>query len=124
MTAGALARDFRGALANPEGRLGSKKLGPWVGWTQPDASQLWLCFDGGANPDGEAQWGPPDTVIIYQWLPNATLVRSDLNACTSFTVARNVASMTIVPDLSFLNIQLTFAYRNVTRACTFIARLP
>jgi type II secretory pathway component PulJ len=64
MAVAALSRDTSGGLANPEGRLGGKTQGCWVGWMQPANGQLWLCFDGGTDPNGEADWGPPDTVIV------------------------------------------------------------
>jgi len=123
MTMAALTRDLSGALANPQGRLGNKNQGRWVGWMQPAAGQLWLSFDGGDDPNGQAEWGPPDTVIIYQ-LESGALVRYDQNAGTAFTVARNLENMEIASDGDFLHIQLTFTYRQLTRTCTLIARTP
>ena len=82
-----LARDLGGYLANDAGRLGDKTQGPLIGWMQPLPNQLWLCFDGGPQPNGVAHWGPPDTVIIYR-LDGDQLVRYDQTANTTFTVAR------------------------------------
>ena len=115
MVVAALTRDLNGSLANPEGRLGSKNLGRWVGWRQLSLNEFQLCFDGGTSPDGQPQWGPPDTVISYTLESDGTLVRTDKNAQTTFTVAKNISNMTITSDLVFIQIQFTFSYRGATR---------
>jgi len=120
----ALAGDLGGCLPGPAGRLGGKAQLQWVGRMQPSSSQLWLCFDGGSSPNGLADWGPPDTVIVYE-LQGDKLVRWDQGAGTGFTVAEHVQALAL-QDLGggMLQIQLTFAYRNVTRTYTLIARDP
>lgn len=124
LAAAALTRDLSGGLANPEGRLGGKTQGCWVGWMQPAVGQLWLCFDGGDNPNGVADWGPPDTVVLYQ-LSGDTLVRWDWTAGTTFTVARNVTAFQVSAfGGDQVQIQLTFSARQITRSCTLIARIP
>ncbi len=124
MVVTALSRDLGGALADPTGRIGGKKVGQWVGWMVPSPTQLWLCFDGGPNPDGQAEWEPPDTVIIYQWNSDGTLTRTDRTTNTTFTVAKNISSMSVTSDSTFIYIQLTFNYRDLTRTCTLAARFP
>lgn len=124
MAVTALSRDLGGSVANPEGRLGSKTQARWVGWMQPANAQLWLCFDGGTDPNGQADWGPPDTVIVYQLESNA-LVRWDQNTGTSFTVAKNMDKMEITAlGSESISVQLTFKYRQLVRTCTLIARTP
>ena len=66
----ALSRDLGGYSGGNDGRLGTQAQLKFVGRMQPGGSQLWLCFDGGANPNGMADWGAPDTVIVYQVLGN------------------------------------------------------
>jgi type II secretory pathway component PulJ len=124
MVVAALTRDLNGSLANPAGRLGNKNMGRWVGWRQLSLNEFQLCFDGGTNPDGQPQWGPPDTVISYTLQSNGTLVRTDENAGTTFTVAKNISNMTITSNLVSMQIQFTFSYRGSTRTCTLNARTP
>jgi type II secretory pathway component PulJ len=124
LAAASLADDLGGCLANGEGRLGDKRSYQFVGRLQPANSQLWLCFDGGSNPNGIADWAPPDTVIVYEVQGN-NLLRWDQSSGQSFAVARHVSKLE-VQDLGGgqLQIQLTFAYRNITQTYTLIARDP
>jgi type II secretory pathway component PulJ len=119
----ALARDLGGSLANPEGRSGPRTLYPFVGRLQPGNSQLWLCFDGGSPPNGLADWGAPDTVIIYA-LQGDQLVRTDQTAGTTVTVARYLSGFSVQDPGSGIRIQLTFTYRNLTHTWTLVARDP
>jgi type II secretory pathway component PulJ len=120
----ALSADLGGYPATGQGRPGTVAQSAFVGRQQPGGSQLWLCFDGGTNPNGLADWGPPDTVIVYQ-VQNGCLVRQDQAAGTSFTVARYVTGFT-AQDLGGgqVQLQLTFTYRAITRTYTWIARDP
>ena len=118
-----LTRDLGGSLADSEGRLGHKTDLQFVGWMLPGNSQLWLCFDGGTQPNGVADWAPPDTVIVYM-VENNCLVRWNQTANTSFTVARDINNMQLSIEGDYLQIQLTFSYRNIARTCTLAARAP
>lgn len=119
-----LSRDLGGSVANPAVRLGDKKLGEWVGWSQPDNNQLRLCFDGGPTPNHEADWAAPDTVIVYR-LDSDSLVRWDCNANTVFTVAQNVDSLQVTAEgTDSVRIVLSFTYHDLTRTCTIIAKQP
>src|SRR5208282_1706454 len=122
--AACLARDLCGCLADNQGRLGTKTAYQFVGRMQPGNAQLWLCFDSGTNPNGTADWGPPDTVISYQLVGNA-FVRWNQTAGTTFTVAQNVTSFS-VQDLGGGQVQitLTFQYLNLTQSYTWIAVDP
>jgi prepilin-type N-terminal cleavage/methylation domain-containing protein len=122
MAVSALSRDLGGSLANPAGRLGTKQQGPWNGWLNPGNDQLWLCFDGGNNPDKQP-WGSLDTVIVYQKVSDR-LVRTDQSAGTSFTVAKYLHAFDVTPSGPHIQIRLTFTYRDVTRTCTLLARHP
>jgi hypothetical protein len=118
-----LGRDLGGSLANPVGRTGPKTLYPYVGRLLPGNSQLWLCFDGGPSPNGVADWGPPDAVIIYA-VQGDQLVRTDQNAGTTFTVARLVSGFAVQDLGGRVQIQMTFTYRGLTRTYTLVARDP
>jgi type II secretory pathway component PulJ len=118
-----LTRDLGGSLANNEGRLGGKTQARFVGRMQPSSSQLWLCFDGGADPNGMADWGPPDTVIVYEVQANS-IVRWDQTANTTFTVARHVDRLDLLDLGDRVQIQLTFKYRKAIQVYTLIARNP
>lgn len=118
-----LARDFGGSIANNEGRLGAKKQGAFVGWLLPGSGQLWLCFDGGTEPNGLADWASPDRVIVYM-LEGDRLVRWDQNANTTFTAARDLDAMELSLLGGELQVELAFKYRDITRTCTLIVRTP
>jgi type II secretory pathway component PulJ len=119
----ALARDLAGSLANPEGRLGAKTSYPFIARLQPGNAQLWLCFDGGDPPNGVADWGTPDTVIVYT-LQDTCLVRTDQNAGTTVTVARYLTGFQVQDIGGGVQIQLTFTYRSRTQTYTLVARDP
>ena len=123
MATASLARDLGGDLANSEGRLGPKTLYPRVGRLQPDNAQLLLCFDGGNPPNGIADWGTPDTIIVYS-LQGDELVRSDQTNNTSFIVARYVTQFAVQDLGDRVQIQLTFAYRGLTQTFTLVGRDP
>lgn len=119
-----LSRDLGGSLANVEGRLGGKNLNRWVGWLAPSGSQLWLCYDGGTELNEEAEWGPPDTVIVYR-VESDALVRWDQSTESTFVVAKNVENMQVSPEGSDgIRIVLSFKFRQLERTCTLIARTP
>ena len=66
----AIARDLGGTLpeySNSDGTLGGKGQGMLLACrANNNGSHLQLCFDGGPNPDGIADWGQSnDTVIDY-----------------------------------------------------------
>ena len=120
----ALSQDLGGSLAGPDGRLGGKTKDCWVGWLKPAEGQLWLCFDGGAEPNGEPDWGPPDMVVVYQSDSNS-LVRWNQNTDTTFTIAKNLDELAITEVSSeMISITLTFQHRGITRSCMLLARTP
>lgn len=119
----ALSRDLGGYLSDTAGRTGGKSTYPVVGRLQPGGSQLWLCFDGGSTPNGQADWAPPDTVISYEVVASA-LVRWDQTAGTSFVVARNVDSFYLQDLGSEVQITLTLSFRSVSQTYTLIAKDP
>ena len=124
LAATALAADLGGSLANPEGRLGTQAQYKYVGRLEPASTQLWLCFDSGSSPNGVADWGSPDTVIVYE-VQDGSLVRFDQTAGTSVPIARHVDSF-VTQDLGDgrVQFQLLLSYRNLSRTYTFIARDP
>jgi type II secretory pathway component PulJ len=119
----ALARDLGGYLSDTDGRTGSSSIYRFVGRMQPDNSQLWLCFDGGDSPNGDADWDDPDIVIIYQ-LQGSSLVRHNQTTGTDFIVARYVDSLQLLDLGDRVQIQLTFLYRGISQTYTFVARDP
>lgn len=120
----ALSSDLGGYLSDSAGRLGGTSQAPFVGRMQPNGNELWLCFDGGTTPNGIADWASPDTVIIYR-LQGNSLIRTNQGGGESFTVANDVQSFA-VQDMGggLFQIQLQFAYRDVTRTYTLMARDP
>jgi hypothetical protein len=118
-----LARDFGGCLPGDVGSSGAKLSYRFVGRSQPGGNELWLCFDGGASPNGLADWASPDVVIAYRVVDNA-LVRSDQSAGVDFVVARYVDSLTVVDLGAEVDITITCAYRNVNSTYTLVAKDP
>ena len=117
LASASLARDLGGSLAGPEGRLGTKEQGKFHDWTRPTESQLWLTFDGQPAPHDQL-----NTVEYY--VEGGNLVRRDQNANTAFVVAHHVTDLVVTGDALACQIQLTFSYRDITRTCTWIARIP
>ena len=124
MAVAALSNDLGGYLADSPGRLGGKTLWPFVGRMEPTGNQLWLCFDGGASPNGTANWASPDAVVTYE-LQGTQLVRMNQLTGATFIVANDLQSMS-VQDLGggLFQIKLTFSYRDVTQTFTLQARDP
>ena len=122
LAAASLTRDLAGSLADDH--TGSKRQYQLVGRMQPANEQLRLCFDGGTEPSGTAEWSDPDIVISY-YVDSNQLIRWNENASTTFTVAKDVDSLS-VEDLGngTFQIQLAFRYRNVSQTYTLIARDP
>ncbi|HVC98346.1 MAG TPA: hypothetical protein VND64_32045 [Pirellulales bacterium] len=119
----ALARDLGGSLSDVGGRTGSQASCQFVGWTTPGGTQLWLCFDSATNPNGIADWGPPDTVISYEVVSN-TLVRLNQTTGTSFVVASNINSMELQNSGGAVQITLAFQYRDISQTYTLTASSP
>jgi prepilin-type N-terminal cleavage/methylation domain-containing protein len=119
----ALTRDLGGYSGENAGRLGTQAQLKFVGRLQPGGTQLWLCFDGGATPNGIADWGAPDTVIVYQVVGNS-LIRTDQTSGLSYTVARNVGSLAVSDLGNAVQIVLTFLYRSTVHTYTLIANNP
>lgn len=120
LAAAALAQDCAGSLPATTGPM---EQGQWVGRMLVSNAELWLCFDGGTDPDGTADWASPDTVIVYVVQSNK-LVRNDQASGTTFTVARNVDSMTLTELGDAVAVDLTMSYRDVTRTYSIVVKDP
>jgi len=119
-----LASDFGGGLPGHEARQGTQQQLQLVGLLLPSESQLWLCFDGGTEPNGTADWAPPDSIIAYQVVDDS-LMRQDQSSGLSQAVAGNVASLEVAAgENSTVVIRLTFSYRGLVRTYTLSARVP
>ncbi len=119
----ALARDFGGNLAGPDGRLGFMSNGKLVGRMDADGSMLRLCFDGGAVADGLAEWADPDIVISYL-VQDGNLVRWNEFSGSTFVVARGVQQLAVTELDHGVQLQITFVARNLTRTYTLIGLEP
>ncbi len=122
LAATSLARDFGGSLAESAGRLGGPTDLQWVGRMQPGGTELRLCFDG-TGFNGLPEWGTPDTVIRY-FVDDGKLIRWNETTDTMFVVANLVEEMEVVDLGSAVQIRITFSYRNLTRAYTFVGVDP
>jgi hypothetical protein len=118
-----LARDFGGGLADGSGALGNKLSYRLVGRTQPGGNELWLCYDGGASPNGLADWLSPDVVVTYRVVDNA-LIRSNVQSGDEFVVAKNVESLSLSDLGGEVEINLSFAYHGIHQSYTLVAKDP
>lgn len=123
LAAASLVRDLAGSLPNAEGRIGTKAQYRFVGRMQPFNNQLWLCFDGSSTPNGSADWGWPDTVIVYE-VQDHRLVRWDQSTSTIHTLARHVQQLDVQDLGDRVQLKITFQYRGITPTYTLIARDP
>jgi hypothetical protein len=123
LAAAFLARDFGGTLADPSpqnpGWSGPKTQYRLLGWVPPLGAKLQLSYDGG-------------TVITYS-VDGSTnpprLLRENQNqsqgADTTFCVARYVQAMSVSQTADgWLQVQLTFTNRTVTRTSVLAASVP
>jgi prepilin-type N-terminal cleavage/methylation domain-containing protein len=137
----ALSRDLGGCWVEPDARKGEKIGGRWLKWEYPNNDvlpsnqDLTLYYDGGTNPTTGNTLD--DTVVHYLVAPDpdpevSTLIlvrRITVNGGTptDFTVARNVHSMTVMPDgtpVRAVEIVLCFKYRKLTLTCDLTAKQP
>lgn len=123
MALACLARDLGGCQPGSDGVVGAKTDRALVGRTQPGGAELWLCFDGGATPNGTADWLAPDVVITYAVVDGA-LVRTDQSTGSEYVVANNVESMALTDLGGELEIVLTMTCRGTTQTYTLIAKNP
>ena len=100
-----LARDLGGSLSDYNyagGQLGGKQQGCLLECRCANDSygdHFQLCFDGGVSPNGQADWGPPDTVIDYYVNGDShTLIRWNQMTNTFFKAAKNVAQLQVVDN--------------------------
>jgi type II secretory pathway pseudopilin PulG len=121
MAAASLARDFSGSL--PEQSTGGKQCGQLVGQMILSGPELRLCYDG-EPADGIADWGTPDTVVVYKLDTESRLVRQNVNAGSEFSAASKVAAMELTDQGDGVKIDLTFTYRDLTRTYTIVAKNP
>ncbi len=119
LAAESLAYDLGGHL--PGETAGNKQHGAVVGRFVAAGSQLWLCFDG--DDDEVADWGSPDTVIVYE-LQDSRLIRRNLQDGSDFTVAANVDHIQLVDLGDGIRLELTFAYRDISRTYTLYTKDP
>ncbi|MCE5268199.1 MAG: hypothetical protein LLG00_09975 [Planctomycetaceae bacterium] len=145
-----IARDVGGAspdFREGGGGLGTKMQGRLLACkatNDANGYHLWLCYDGGANPDGIAVWDAPtdDTVIEYYIDPTTDRTSSHFQrllrvnhaggVATTYTVARYVQGMTITDEGSdALRIELDFQFVNyvpkgnvqpLSRQCALIVK--
>jgi hypothetical protein len=94
-----------------------------VGRLVADGNQLLLCFDGGDIPNGTADWGAPDTVILYE-VSSGALLRENQTTGGTRVLARHVTQLALADLGDSIRIELTLAYRDWTRTYTLIGRDP
>ena len=118
-----LAGDLGACLPGSAGSVGGRSTSQLVGRTQPGGTQLWLCFDGGATPNGVADWASPDVVVTYELVSDG-LVRTDQSTGVQFVAARKVDSLAVADLGGEVQITLAFAYRDVNATYILIAKDP
>ncbi|MEN6405215.1 MAG: hypothetical protein ABFC77_01965 [Thermoguttaceae bacterium] len=139
-----LSRDLGGSLSDYQDAdhlPGQKRQGLLLAaasTTDSAGDHLRLCYDGGDSPDGVATWIAPtnDVVVDYYVDANTRTLRrlkTASSSVTSFTVAKNVDSLTVANyDSDYLQVDLTFSCdvkavhqlnrRTLTRQCTLLVK--
>ncbi|MEN6557447.1 MAG: hypothetical protein ABFC54_04630 [Thermoguttaceae bacterium] len=143
-----LGRDLGGSLPDYQDAdhlPGQKKQGLLLAaasTTDSAGDHLRLCYDGGDLPDGVATWSAPTEDVVVDYYVDAatrTLRRLKIlntasgSSVTSFTVAKNVDSLSVAPyDSEYLQVDLTFSCevkavhqlsrRTLTRKCTLLVK--
>ena len=118
-----LSRDTGGSLASMTGQIEEKKKGKATGKFVPDSSQLWICFDGGSNPNGEADWASPDTVIVYR-VESDKLIRENRTLGIQQTIAHNVHAIEVKDKGRFTQIEVTLKFRKSERTYELMIQEP
>ena len=77
----------------------------------------------GSVDDGVADWGLPDTVIVYE-VQGSQLIRSNQQTGVALTVADKVSQMQLTEQIDGVRIDLTLQYRDLTRTYTIVAKDP
>ena len=121
LAAASLTRDLCGSWAQDQS--GTKLKYKFVGRMQPENAQLRLCFDGGDNLNGLADWAAPDVVITY-YVESKKLIRWDETSGMTFTVARDVDNLALTNLGNRVQIKLTFEYRKFNQTYTMIGIDP
>ncbi len=111
-----LAQDFGGQMDST--LVGKKKKGKKAGKMAVGQTQLRLCFDGGAIPNGVADWDDPDTVIAYS-VQSGELVRENETNGALSVVARHVEEVKVKDELGGVSLEITFNYQDVRRKYVF-----
>jgi len=102
----------------------SEDFGSAVGATPVSDDQLLICQDGGQNPNGVADWTPPDILIEY-YIEDGKLRRYNQFDNTDIAVAKNVVSFAAENTTpSLLEIAVEVQAYDLSRSITFFWAKP
>jgi type II secretory pathway component PulJ len=116
-----LAEDFGGQIDSA--LLGKKKKGKKAGKMAVGQAQLRLCFDGGSDPNGVADWADPDTVVTYS-LQSGELLRTNQSTGGVAMVARYVEEVKVKDQGNGMSVEITFDHQGVRRKYVFLGMDP
>lgn len=99
-------------------------LGSTVGATPVGDDAVMLCRDAGDIPNGSAQWGEPDQMVLYS-LVDGQLVRDDQSLGVAIVVADGVRTFA-AEDVSesVLRVTIAVGFGDVTRQATLMWGRP
>lgn len=99
-------------------------MGAAVGATPVGAGGVLLCKDGGATPNGVADWVEPDIVVEY-YLFDGKLFRLDQSSGTEIVIADDVSGFTIEDvTASLMRMVVEVQRSGVTRQATLMWSRP
>ncbi len=121
----ALARDLGGYLADPMAREGDIRQYRWIGWSAGEG-ELRLCYDAGnafQEPNNQADWSPPDRIVIYEQ-DGENLLRTDHTDDKTIFIARYLTDFSVSEESGYIRLDLKFSHRGFERQCTLFIQEP
>jgi len=102
----------------------AEDFGPAVGVTRVSDQRILICKDGGATPNGTADWADPDIMIEY-YLSNGKLQRVDQSTGAELVIAENVATFSATELAeSILRIVVGIERADLGRQVTLLWSMP
>ena len=99
-------------------------MGATVGAIVVEGSRIRLCKDAGAQPDGVANWAPPDIMVEY-YLAGTQLVRDNTSSGSQIVMADSVSQFAVLdvsPAVVQMDIEITRG--DVSRQVTLMWSRP
>ena len=117
----AMRRDLGGFLPGKEKE--ERDENKLVGRLATAANQLMLCYDDD-KADGVAEWGKPDTVIVYEVQDEQLLRIEQTNKGKFIVVANNITDFTPTQLVNGVQVAFTVTFQGISKTYTLISQEP